>query len=125
MAEGFARHFHADRLEPYSAGVDPRGMNPRAVRVMAEAGVDISGGRAKHVDELRDIPFDFVFTVCGHAQETCPAFPGETRVRHVGFEDPPVLAAGAGSEEEALGHYRRVRDEIKAWIQNLPDSLGD
>lgn len=95
-------------------------MNPRAVRVMAEAGVDITSQSSKHVDTLRDILFDFVVTVCGHADEACPVMAPSTRRVHVGFDDPPRLAKGAGSEEEALGHYRRVRDEIRRFVESLP-----
>jgi arsenate reductase len=123
MAQGWARKLKADVIEPYSAGVEPHGMNARAVRVMAEAGVDISGQRSKHVDELKDVVFDYVVTVCDHAHETCPLFAGRTKVVHVGFDDPPRLARDAKSEEEALGHYRRVRDEIKTFIERLPEAL--
>ncbi len=113
-----------DVLEPYSAGVKINGLNARAVQVMAEAGVDISGHRSKHVDELSEIAFDYVVTVCGHAHEHCPRFPGKTRIVHVGFDDPPKLSADSKTEEEALTHYRRVRDEIKIFIQHLPESLA-
>jgi arsenate reductase len=123
MAEGWARHLKGDVVEAYSAGIETHGLNPRAVRVMAEAGVDISGHRSKYVDELKNIPFDYVVTVCDHARESCPLFPGQATVVHVGFDDPPRLAHGAATEEEALGHYRRVRDEIKAYVETLPDSL--
>ncbi len=123
MAEGWARHLKGDRLEPYSAGVEVHGLDERAVRVMAEAGVDISGHRSKHVDELAHVAFDYVVTVCGHAHEVCPVFPGRTTVVHVGFDDPPRLAEGAASEDEALGHYRRVRDEIRAYVETLPEVL--
>lgn len=123
MAEGWARHLQGDRCEPYSAGIETHGLNPRAVKVMAEVGVDISGHRSKHVDELRDVEFDYVVTVCGHASEHCPLFPGKARVIHVGFDDPPKLAAGATSEEERLSHYRRVRDEIRAFVERLPELL--
>ncbi|NLC70409.1 MAG: arsenate reductase ArsC, partial [Desulfuromonadaceae bacterium] len=99
------------------------GLNPIAVRVMAEAGVDISGQRSKSLDEVLHIPFDFVVTVCGHAHETCPFFPGKARVVHAGFDDPPKLAKEARSEEEALGHYRRVRDEIRDFVETLPEAL--
>jgi arsenate reductase len=98
-------------------------MNPRAIKVMAEAGVDIAGHRSKNVSELMDVPFDYVVTVCGNAHETCPMFPGKAKVVHVGFDDPPKLAKDAQSEEEALAPYRRVRDEIKAFILTLPDAL--
>ena len=123
MAEGWARKLRPDSIDPHSAGVDPHGMNPLAVKVMAEAGADISAQRSKHVDELKSVPFDYVVTVCGHANETCPVFPGKTKVIHVGFDDPPKLAQDAGTEEEALGHYRRVRDEIRAFVATLPQAL--
>jgi arsenate reductase len=123
MAEGWARALRPDRLVPYSAGVAPHPLDPRAVRVMAEAGVDISGQRSKDVSELASVPFDLVVTVCDHARESCPVFPGRARRVHRGFEDPPRLAAGASSEEEALGHYRRVRDEIRRFVEALPESL--
>jgi arsenate reductase len=123
MAEGWARHLKGDLIEPYSAGVETHGLNPLAVKAMAEAGVDISGHRSKHVKELDGVAFDHVITVCGAAQERCPVFPGKTKVTHVGFDDPPKLAEGAASEEEALIHYRRVRDKIRAFVETLPESL--
>ncbi len=123
MAEGWARHLKADDVEPSSAGVDPHGLDPRAVQVMREAGVDISGQTSKHVDEL-DGEFDYVVTVCDDAREQCPLFPGPTKVVHVGFEDPPRLARDAESEKEALAHYRRVRDEIREFVETLPDVLA-
>jgi arsenate reductase len=123
MAEGFARHLKPHALDAYSAGVEPHGMNARAVQVMAEAGVDISTHHSKHLDELRDIPFDYVVTVCDHAHETCPLFPGRTKIVHVGFDDPPRLAQTARTDAEALQHYRRVRDQIRAYIETLPQSL--
>jgi len=125
MAEGWARHLKGDVLEPYSAGIEVHGMNARAVRVMAEAGVDISGHRSKHVSEWKDIAFDYVVTVCDNARESCPLFPGRTRVVHRSFEDPPRLAREAKTEEEALDHYRRVRDEIKVFVLTLPESLAN
>ncbi len=125
MAEGWARQVRGDLLEPYSAGIETHGLNESAVQVMAEAGVDISGQRSKHVDELRDVPFDFVVTVCDHAHESCPLFPGRTKVVHVGFDDPPRLAREARTEEETLRHYRRVRDEIRAFVERLPGVLDD
>src|SRR6266516_230341 len=123
MAEGWARTLKSDVIEPYSAGTDPHGTNPRAIRAMAEAGVDISGQWSKHVDELKDVPFDYVVTVCNNANETCPVFPGNVKRVHVGFDDPPRLAKTAKTEREALAHYRRVRDEIKAYVQSLPAAL--
>lgn len=123
MAEGWARALRGNEFEAYSAGVEPHGMNQRAVKVMAEAGVDISSHRSKHVDELRDVAFDYVVTVCDHANETCPLFPGKTAKVHVGFDDPPRLAKGAASDEEALGHYRRVRDEIRRFVEDIEKYL--
>jgi arsenate reductase len=123
MAEGWARTLKGDVLEAYSAGTETHGLNPNAVKVMAETGVDISGQRSKAMDELRDIPFDVVITVCDDAHESCPVFPGKTRMVHVGFDDPPRLAQTAKSEEEALGHYRRVRDEIRSYVEKLPEVL--
>lgn len=124
MAEGWARKLKGDVIEAYSAGIETHGMNSNAVKVMAEAGVDITGQRSKKVDELIDVPFDVVVTVCGHANETCPMWLGKkARVVHAGFDDPPKLAKSAKTEEEALAHYRRVRDEIKAFVVGLPDSI--
>jgi len=123
MAEGWARHVRGDVIEPYSAGIEPHGLDPRAVRVMAEAGVDIAGQRSKHVDELEGIALDYVVTVCDQANKQCPIFPGRATVVHVGFDDPPALAREARSEEEALPHYRRVRDQIRAFIETLPKAL--
>jgi arsenate reductase len=125
MAEGWARHLKGDVIEAYSAGIERHGLNAYAVQVMTEAGVNISGHRSKHLDELADIVFDYVVTVCSHAHESCPVFPGKTKVVHVGFDDPPRLAKEAASEEAALDAYRRVRDEIRAFVQTLPDSLED
>jgi arsenate reductase len=124
MAEGWARRLQDSAIEPYSAGIETHGLNARAVKVMSEAGIDISGHRSKLVDELRGIPFDCVVTVCDHANESCPVFPGRVRRIHAGFEDPPRLAANARSEEEALEHYRRVRDEIRTFVEKLPDLLN-
>ncbi len=123
MAEGWARALRGDVLEAYSAGIETHGLNPLAVKVMAEAGVDISGHRSKHLDELRDIAFDYVITVCDRAAESCPRFPGKAKVIHHGFDDPPRLARTAATEAEALGHYRRVRDEIRAYVETLPPEI--
>jgi arsenate reductase len=121
MAEGWARHLKADCIDPYSAGIEPHVLDPRAVKVMAEAGVDISGHHSKHLNELKDIDFDYVITVCDNVHESCPMFPGKTKVIHAGFDDPPRLAKEAKTEEETLNIYRRVRDEIKSFIEKLPD----
>lgn len=123
MAEGWARALRSDTIEPYSAGTDPHGMNPLAVRAMAEAGVNISGHTSKRVDALTGVHLDYVVTVCDSAREACPVLPGQAKVVHVGFEDPPALARGAKSDEEAMPHYRRVRDEIRRFIETLPQSL--
>jgi len=123
MAEGWARHLKGDRIEPYSAGVEPKGLNPLAVKAMAEAGVDISQQKSQHIDEFGDAAFDCVVTVCDNARESCLVFPGATRTVHVGFEDPPKLAENARTEAEALTHYRRVRDEIRAFVEALPVAL--
>jgi len=125
MAEGWARALKGDALEPFSAGVETHGLNPRAVQVMAEAGVDISNHHSKLLDELGDVTFDYVVTVCDNARGSCPVFPGRAKVVHRNFEDPPSLAKSAASEEEALSHYRRVRDEIRAFVVSLPHTLHD
>jgi len=125
MAEGFCRHFKGDLIEPASAGIETHGLNPNAVRVMQEVGVDISDHHSKTIGELSDREFDYVVTVCDQASETCPYFPAKTAVIHRGFDDPPRLAAGATSEEDALGHYRRVRDEIRSFIESLPGALHE
>jgi len=123
MAEGWAHHLKGDVIEAYSAGIETHGLNPSAVKVMAEAGVDISRHRSKNVNELIGVPLDCVVTVCDNARESCPLFPGRTRVVHRSFDDPPRLAREAKTEEEALAHYRRVRDEIRAFVLTLPESL--
>lgn len=123
MAEGWARALKSDLFDIYSAGVEKHGMNKRAMAVMKEAGVDISEQYSKVVEELPTMDFDFVITVCDNAHESCPLFPGKANIVHVGFEDPPALAKNADTEEEALDHYRRVRDEIRAFVQGLPAGL--
>jgi len=119
MAEGFARKLLGDTVEPFSAGTEVHGMNERAVTVMAEAGVDISGQRSKTVDELEG-EFDFVFTVCDSAAANCPFFPARSAVIHRGFDDPPTITRGWKSEEKILAVYRRVRNEIRILIQEIP-----
>lgn len=123
MAEGFSRHLKKDEIEACSAGVAPKGIDPRAIRAMAEVGIDISTQKSTSVEQVKAREFDFVITLCDNAQKTCPAFPAKTGVVHVGFEDPPRLAQGSRSEEEAMSHYRRVRDQIEAFVEQLPDSL--
>lgn len=123
MAEGWARHLRSDVLEIWSAGIEKHGMNPHAVAVMREAGVDISGQFSKTPAEIGPVEFDFVVTVCGHADEHCPTFAAKTRVVHVGFEDPPKLTKHLPDGEEKLAVYRRVRDEIRRYVETLPGSL--
>ena len=123
MAEGWARHLKGDVLEPFSAGIETHGLNPYAVKVMAEAGADISSHRSQHVDEFARVSFDYVITVCDHAHEHCPIFPGQTTVVRVGFDDPPRLAAAVEDENAKLAIYRRVRDQIRTYIESLPDAL--
>ena len=117
MAEGLARRQLADKIEPYSAGIEAHGMNPMAVRVMLELGVDNSNQYSQMVASLGDVPFDMVVTVCGDAAEKCPTFLGKARIIHAGFDDPPQLSLMATTEEEVLGHYRRVRDEIRQFVE--------
>lgn len=123
MAEGWVNHLKSDLIEAYSAGVEKHGMNEQAIQVMTEAGVDISRHTSKLVEELPDRDFDVVVTVCDNAHESCPLFPGKAKIIHKGLDDPPRLAENAKTEEEALDCYRRVRDEIKKYIESLPDSL--
>jgi len=123
MAEGWARALQGRRIDPYSAGTKPGRVDPRAIEVMREVGVDISGHRSKHLRDVIGADFDAVVTVCDRANETCPVFPGRVRRLHVSFDDPPRLAAAAASDVEALGHYRRVRDEIREFVLTLPDAL--
>ena len=123
MAEGWTRHLKGDRIDVWSAGIETHGLDQKAVKVMAEAGVDISGHRSKHLNEVIDIPFDVVITVCDRARESCPLFPRPVKKVHAGFDDPPALSKNAKSEEEALNYYRRVRDEIREFVEKLPENL--
>ncbi len=123
MAEGWARRLLPNEIEAYSAGIETHGMNPNAMKVMEEVGVDISSQSSKLADSLSDVPFDLVVTVCGHADENCPKFLTKAKLVHVGFDDPPKLTESAGTEE-SLDHYRRVRDEIREFVTNaLPELL--
>ncbi|MBM9514933.1 arsenate reductase ArsC [Desulfogranum marinum] len=123
MAEGWAKALKNEEISSWSAGIEKHGLNPLAVKAMAESGVNISRQESKVVDELPVKEFDWVITLCGHADETCPFFPGKRM--HMGFDDPPKLAEQAENEEEKLVHYRRVRDEIRDFILSLPDSLSN
>ena len=122
MAEGWAKALKGDKYNFFSAGIETHGLNPNALKVMAEAGVDISGHSSDNVNDL-GVEFDVVFTVCGHADENCPVFTGAPKVIHVGFDDPPKLAKTAKTEDEALSHYRRVRDEIRVFIERIEEYL--
>ncbi len=119
MAEGWTRLLKGDRFDAYSAGVQPIPIDPRTIKAMAEAGIDISEQKSKDVDVFRNMEFDYVITLCYNARESCPYFPAKTKLIHQGFEDPPKLAEGASNEEEAMASYRRVRDEIKAFVETL------
>ncbi|MCA1784501.1 MAG: arsenate reductase ArsC [Desulfobacteraceae bacterium] len=127
MAEGWTRHLKNDVIEVFSAGVETHGVDLRAVAVMKEAGVDISDHRSKHVKEFQDKKMDVVITVCDHAKESCPYFPLAGKKIHQGFADPPVLAKEVenrcGGENEQLDCYRKVRDEIRAFVEALPDNV--
>jgi arsenate reductase len=124
MAEAWTRYLMGDLFDPYSAGIEIRDIDSRAIRVMAEVGIDISGQRSKNVETLKDIEFDYVITVCDHAREACPFFPARTRLLHWSFADPPKLAETAETDQEALEHYRRVRDEIRSFVERLEEVLG-
>lgn len=123
MAEGWVRHLKGNALEPYSAGIETHGMNPHAVAVMAESGVDITKQYSKTPADIGQVDFDYVVTVCGHADEHCPNFPAKAKVVHVGFEDPPRLTKHLPDGEEKLSVYRRVRDEIRRYVESLPAAL--
>lgn len=122
MAEAFAKSLKKQEIEAYSAGTNPTGINPNVVKVMKEVGIDVSGYSSKHLDQVKSIRFDYVITLCGSAQETCPVFPG-SKVIHRGFEDPPTLAKDTRTEEEKLQHYRRIRDQIRDFVLGLPGNI--
>lgn len=119
MAEGWAKQLLKDQIDAYSAGTEPYGVNQLAVKAMREVGVDISNHTSKSLESLKHIKFDLVVTVCASAARSCPTPPKGARVIHAPFDDPPKLAESATNEEEALVHYRRVRDEIRAFIEGL------
>src|SRR5262245_16992132 len=117
MAEGLLRHAGRNHFEVYSAGTRASFVRPEAIQVMREIGIDISQHCSKNVDEFVGQEFDYVITVCDHANEVCPLFPGKTRRIHQSFEDPP--AAGVGTDEDRLTIFRRVRDEMREWLQTF------
>jgi arsenate reductase len=125
MAEAWTKRLHPERFDAYSAGTNPGRLDQRAVRVMEEVGIDISGERSKRLDDLAGIPFDCVITVCDAAREACPVVPGSARQVHVGFGDPPWMARDAVTEEAALAIYRRVRDEIRDYVAKPPELLAN
>jgi len=116
LAEGYLRHFSQGRVRIYSAGIETHGVNPRAIATMAKDGIDISDHTSNHIDEYRDIAFDFIITVCDHAQENCPYFPSQATRLHQNFTDP---AKATGTEEEITTAFRQVRDQIKAYCQQF------
>ena len=129
MAEGWTRHLKGELIDAYSAGIETHGLNPHMVKVMAEVGVDVTSQKSENIRDFADTQLDVVVTVCGHAHETCPVFPANCKVVHSGFPDPPKmakeLAAQGASEDEQLDCYRKVRDEIKSYVESLPDFLEE
>jgi arsenate reductase len=125
MAEGWTKALKSDEIEAVSAGIETHGLNPNAVKVMEEAGVDITSHKSQNITDFKDETFDYVITVCGHAHETCPFFPGDSKVVHKGFDDPPKMALEVESEEDKLNCYRTVRDEIKEFVKNMPKNLKE
>ena len=123
MAEGWTKDLKSDIIDAFSAGIEPHGLNPYAVKVMQEIGIDITGHKSQHIEEFSNIELDYVVTVCGHANGNCPIFPAECKVVHIGFDDPPKMAQKFEDEEEKLECYRKVRDHIKAFILTLPEGL--
>lgn len=125
MAEGWTRALKGDSIQVWSAGIEKHGLDPLAVQVMAEAGVDIAQQRSKLLEELDESDFDFVVTVCDNARESCPLFPGHAKIVHRSFPDPPTLVRNTVDEEEKLARYREVRDQIRSFVEALPDVLYD
>ncbi len=127
MAEGWTRHLKSNQIEAFSAGIETHGLNPHMIKVMDEAGVDVSNQKSENIRDFAEHDLDVVITVCGHAHETCPVFPANCKVVHTGFPDPPKmakeLAEKGATEEEQLDCYRSVRDKIKEYILTLPESL--
>lgn len=123
MAEGWVRKLKSNLLKPYSAGLEKHGLDPKAMKVMSEVGVDISMQQSKTISELAEKDFDYVVTICNDANEKCPVFPSKAKRLHHGFDNPPVLARKTKSEEEALTIYRRVRDEIRDFVEDMPNNL--
>ncbi len=123
MAEGFARHLKGNLIIPFSAGIEAKGLDSCAVEVMKEIGIDISGQQSKTIKDLGNVKFDYVITLCDSAQKNCPFFPAKYGIIHRGFDDPIRLASNETSKQNILEHYRRIRDEIRMYVQTLPASL--
>ena len=124
MAEGWARLLHPDLIEAYSAGIEKHGMDMLAVQAMSEADVDISAQRSKLLDELDSLEFDYVITLCDHANESCPIFPGQAKILHHGFDDPKTLTSPEQPDHARIEPYRRVRDEIRLFVAELESLLS-
>ena len=122
MAEGLLRHDAGDRFDVASAGTKASFVRPEAIAAMREIGIDISGHRSKHVDEFDGQPFDYVITVCDNAKESCPVFFGTAQKLHHSFDDPPSMSEG--NEQERMAVFRRVRDELRAYLKNFAQ-IGD
>ncbi|MBC8469269.1 MAG: arsenate reductase ArsC [Planctomycetes bacterium] len=122
IAEGWARHLKGNIIDAYSAGIRPIGVSSRAIKVMAEAGVDISAQKSQHLVEFSEIDFDYVITLCDNAAENCPVFTGQAKVFHKSFEDPYFAT---GSEEDIMETFRKVRNNIKYFIEAMPNNLND
>lgn len=123
MAEGWLRHLKSDLFNVFSAGIETHGLNPHAVKVMGEAGINISAQESQLLSEFDDQPLDYVITVCGHAHESCPVFLGDTQVIHIGFDDPPKMALAFDDNEAKLDCYRKVRDEIRDFVLGIDEVL--
>lgn len=119
MAEGYLRHLSKGKITVYSAGIEAHGVNPKAIEVMKEDGIDISRHTSNHIDEYKSIPFDIILTVCDHAKENCPYFPSKATRLHKNFPDP---AKATGTATEIMDAFRATRDQIKAYTANLLQS---
>ena len=123
MAEGWARRLKSETIEAYSAGVWPARVSSRAIKVMGEAGVDISSQKSQHVDDFAEIEFDYVITLCDNAKEQCPAFTDKAKLVHRAFDDPVMMI---GTDDQIVAAFRQTRDEIRAFVETLPEGLeGD
>lgn len=123
MAEGWVRHLKKNLLQPTSAGIEKHGLDPLAIKIMKEVGVNISRQTSKLINELEDKNFDYAVTICEDANRNCPIFPGKAKRIHHAFDNPPRIAKTLKSQEEIISLYRRVRDEIKEFVSKMPDNL--